>query len=117
MPNTIQVQVSLAFQTSDGVNKSLGSVPATVSMSGSNYVEGVMSLTTVEAAIPKGSIGTPGYMIVENLDVTNNALIGVTGSEPVLLLPGDWALLRINGTPFAKSSASTVRIRYLLLEA
>ena len=90
----------------------------TVAVTGGHHVLDEVALSTTDATVSKGNIGTIGRFYFKNLDVTNTIQIGGDGSTyPLSLLPGEDAKGRWNTTAVhAKSTAGTPKLYYLLVE-
>ena len=90
----------------------------TISIAGIHFIHDKLTLTTTDATLNKGNVGTIGFVYLRNLDLTNNALFGADGTNYWLsLLPGECGLFRWNATNIhGKSSAATVPIEYFMVE-
>jgi hypothetical protein len=68
-----------------------------------------------------GDIGTPGYVMIENLDATNKVrLRPASGAANMIEIPpgtvaGPFKFAA--ATPYAIAETAAVKIRYLLIEA
>jgi len=90
-----------------------------VPVAGTNYVEGTLSVTTSAIAIPLGSIGTVGFMMIINLDPTNYVTVinGSGGTALVKLEPGEFALFRCaSAAPYIQANTATCEVSYLAVE-
>jgi hypothetical protein len=90
-------------------------------MSGNNSVSGIMSVPTTAGgtAIPKGSIGTPGWFLAINTDATNfvTVLSAVSGTALVKMKPGEVCLFRFStSAPAMLADTGACIVRYLMLE-
>src|SRR5882724_1470315 len=88
----------------------------TVPVTGGHHIYDEVTLSTSDAALSKGNVGTIGRFFAKNLDSTNNILIGSDGTLfPIILKPGEWIIGRWNAAAFhAKGSAATPKLLYLL---
>lgn len=73
-------------------------------------------------AIPLGDLGTPGFVLLRNLDDTNYVEVGKdsTGSfVPFLKLKaGEPAIFRLSSAaPYAKANTGNVRLQYEIYDA
>lgn len=119
MANEITYSSSLSF-TKGSVSSNMSANNAVATMAGTNYVRESLAVTTTAVAIPLGSIGTPGWLIVKNNDVTNyvevyTATAGVTFGK---VLAGEtWGPVRISVTaPALKANTATCQCDYLIIE-
>lgn len=91
------------------------------SIAGSQYVRGSQSIPTSATGIKLGGIGTAGWVMIVNRDVTNfiQLLTATAGTVFAKLLPGEFALLRLDPTvtaPAAKADTASCEVEYLLIE-
>ena len=121
MANEISVVVTLQYtNVATGVGALARNLSGAFSISGARYVAGTQRLTTTPAAIDLNGITNVGFIWAKNLDPTNDVkLRSATGAaDTITLKPGEACLYRsTTNTPSASSSASTVDMEYLLLEA
>ncbi len=121
MANEITLRFHMAHTKTGAGSESWTPAQQTVTLTGANYVKRTQEVGTSAEAIAQGEIGTPGYMLVRNLDDTNFVEIGYddSGFKPtVKLLAGEYALFRhTQATPQAKADTAAVDIEYYLLEA
>ncbi len=88
-----------------------------IDMTGDEHSQGIQVAGTVEEALDISSdIGTTGVVYILNLDATDNILVGLTGSFPIRLLPGEFCQFRANGAVFIKASANTPSCQYWVFE-
>jgi hypothetical protein len=120
MANEITITASLSFNkplvTNGTVGKSVNNLQ--INVSGTVYHEGAMLVPTSETTIPIGSLTTPGWAVITNLDPTNYVQIYcVTGQKGVKLLPGETAFFPFDdsGTPYAKANTASVQIEFLII--
>jgi hypothetical protein len=90
----------------------------TVPVTGVHHVLDELTLSTTDATLSKGNIGTIGRFYFKNLDITNTIQISDDGSVYALALkPGEDAKGRWNTAAIhAKASAGTPKLYYLLIE-
>lgn len=118
MANEITISVSIAV-SKNGLSEDLAFTGNLVTLTGSNWMKNIQSVGTSEEAILLGDVGTPGFMIVKNLDATNFVSIrsGTGAANTVKIKAGEVALFRHSGSaPFAIADTGACRIQYLLLE-
>ena len=90
-----------------------------VPVAGTNFVEGTISVTTSAIAIPLGSIGTVGWMMIINLDPTNYVTVinGSSGTALVKIKAGEFALFRCaSAAPYIQANTATCSVSYLAIE-
>jgi len=80
------------------------------------HITNVQSIGTSEEALVLGDVVTPGFIFVENLDVTNYVEIGLTGSYTVKLKAREWAIFRLAGAPYALANTADVIIKYTIYD-
>lgn len=93
----------------------------TIAMTGADFFHGSQNIGTSAENLAKGDIGTPGYILVHNLDATNYVEIGhdETGTfvADVKLKKGEWAFFRCaQATPQARANTGACNIEYVLFE-
>jgi hypothetical protein len=90
-----------------------------VSVIGLHSVHDVVTLTTADAILSKGNIGTLGVYFVWNHDSTNAAQMGGDGTTyPLAANAGEASFGRWNAAAFhAKSTAGSPQLEYCLIEA
>lgn len=101
------------------IDISLEQLAKRIDVSGTKFIKTVQAIGTTEEAIGKGEVGTPGIMIVRNLDTTNFVTIrpatGVTTGAKIKA--GEFAIFRPSGSaPYAIADTAAVNIEYLLIE-
>jgi hypothetical protein len=91
-------------------------------MTGVNYIQDTLLVTTAEMAIPLGLVTSPHWSFWYNLDPSNYVQIyDATGQSAhclVRLLAGDCAFIPLETTltaPFAKANTASVQLEYLIL--
>ena len=90
-----------------------------VSVTGDAFTHAVQEVGTTEEALAQSAdLGTPGYMLVKNLDSTNYVEIGsTTGVYDIKLKAGEVALYRHNSaTVYAKANTAACKVEYSLIE-
>ena len=91
----------------------------TVTMSGKYAQRKTITVPTSDTTLDKGSIGTVGWVYIQNLDGTNYIQIGDGTNWLIRLNPGDppfqgrWD----TGTPHVKAHTGACDIDYALFEA
>jgi hypothetical protein len=126
MANEITVTASLNYTNSAA---SIASQTLTIkspgkfSITGSDFTQSTMSVPTTAGgtAIPRASLGTPGWAMIKNLDATNyvEILSAVAGTVMIRLNANEVALFRFAQgitAPAAIANTAAVIIEYLFLE-
>ncbi len=118
MSNELSLTVGLvydkngvAFSKSEGIQ---------VTVDGDSFVEGNLSIGTSEEELTQlADLGTPGYVLLKNLDATNYIEVGsTTGVYDIKLKAGEIALYRHNSaTLYAKANTGACLLHYLVFEA
>lgn len=118
MSSELRVSVNLNFSKSGArVSKSYA---ATIDVTGDSFVSGVLSIGTTEEELTQlADLGTPGYVILKNLDATNYVEFGsTTGVYDIKLQAGECALYRHNSaTLYAKANTAACLVEYTIIEA
>ena len=118
MADEITASLKLSF-TKNGVTEDMVATGLQIDMSGSKYIKNVQSIATSETALQKGSVGTPGFCLMKNLDATNFVSVrGSTGAANCAKIkPGEAVLLRFSGSaPYLIADTAAVSVEYLLIE-
>lgn len=95
----------------------------TADVTGNEYTRMTQNIGTSAEAVVQGSVGTPGYILVHNLDTTNFVELGYddTGFKPTVKVPASgWAFFYVSAaaaTLQAKADTGACDIEYFLLEA
>ena len=90
---------------------------------GTDYAEHTQTIGTTEEALDLGDVGTPGYILLVNLDPTNFVSVrAATGAANAIRLDanGGFALFKLGSgatAPFAIADTAACQIKYLLIEA
>jgi hypothetical protein len=120
MANELAVNLpSISFTKSTiTVNVTPSPNPLLVTVNGVHSVHDQLAMSTSDASITKGNIGTIGYIYVKNLDATNTIQIGSDGTTyHIILKPGEYGVFRWNAAAFhAKCTAGTPSLEYMFLE-
>jgi len=117
MANELSLIVNLSF--SKGGAKVTKQVSKQITVTGDAFTHGVQAIGTTEEEIAQGAdLGTPGYMLIINLDDTNYVEIGsTTGVYDIKLKAGEFALYRHNSaTVYAKANTAACNVEYCLIE-
>ena len=117
MADELRVNASLSF-SKDGatINKAYSK---TITVTGDSYVSGVLSIGTDEETLTQlEDLGTPGYILLKNMDSTNYIEVGsTTGVYDIKLEAGEIALYRHNSaTVYAKANTAACLLEYTLIE-
>jgi len=117
MSNELTLRVSLSFSKGDAeVQRSKG---ISVDVTGDAFTHEVQSVGTTEEQLAQGAdLGTPGYVLILNLDSTNYVEVGsTTGVYDIKLLAGEFACYRHNSaTVYAKANTSACLVEYIIIE-
>ncbi len=92
---------------------------ATLDITGESYIMGTQQIGTSEEVILQGGdLGTPGYIIIRNVDLTNYVELGITtGVYSIKLKAEEVALFRVNGaTLYANADTAACFVEYFWLE-
>ena len=117
MSNEITLAVSLDVSKAPVVfSRTLQQVLAP--MTGNCIVHEVVNVATVKRALSLGDIGTPGFVLLYNLDATNFVVAGADADSPfVKLKPGEFACFRLaGGTLSIKADTAACRVEYVVLD-
>jgi hypothetical protein len=118
MADELSIIIDLSF--SKGGAKVQRSESIKVDITGDAFSHEVQAVGTTEEQLAQGAdLGTPGYILIKNLDSTNYVEIGsTTGVYDIKLLAGEIALYRHNSaTIYAKANTSSCNVEYILIEA
>lgn len=100
MANSFVINGAVQFQAPSGssiVSETLN-LSTSLSPTGPNFVKTIGSLTNSPAQQTLPNLGTPGPIILRNLDSSNTCTYGPNAaSQAGLLIPGDLAIWRPNG--------------------
>ena len=91
----------------------------TVDVTGDAFTYQIQEIGTVEEIVEQGAdVGTPGYILMRNLDATNYIEIGsTTGVYDIKLQAGEVAIYRHNSaTIYAKANTGACLLEYFLIE-
>jgi hypothetical protein len=92
-----------------------------VTMSGSAYIEGVLTVLTTATVIPLGSITMPGWCFFQNQDPTNFIRImnGSGGAKVPKMLPEGIAIFRWDETavPYAQADTASCAMEFVIFSA
>ena len=117
MANELRVTTKVNFSKGGAVVTR--SFSQDVTITGDAFTHGVQSVGTTEEELAQGAdVGTPGYVLIKNLDATNYVEVGsTTGVYDIKLLAGEVALYRHNsGSVFAKSNTASCLVEYIIFE-
>jgi hypothetical protein len=100
------------------VSYSFNPGPRIINVNGTHMVADVGIAATSNGIVPKGSIGTIGWVWLENTDATNILNIGGDGTTyPFSLKPGEGAWFRMNAANLqCKSLVAPVGYFYVMIE-
>lgn len=120
MANEITVSSTLSF--AKGLLSAIMSIKdSQFLMTGTKYIRSSMAVPTTAGgtAIPKGSIGTPGWFFIRNNDQVNfvTILSAAAGTVLLKLKPNEFAMGRFSvAAPAALSDTAICEIDYLIIE-
>ena len=117
MANELRIGIVLGFLKSGAtLNRSFNKE---ITVTGDAFTHGVQEVGTSEEELAQGAeVGTPGYVLVINLDSTNYVEIGsTTGVYDIKLLAGEAALYRHNSaTIYARANTAACKVEYIVIE-
>ena len=117
MSNELRIGIVLNFLKSGAtLNRAFNKE---ITVTGDAFNHDVQSIGTSEEVLAQGAdLGTPGYVLVINLDATNYVEIGsTTGVYDIKLLAGEPALYRHNSaTIYAKANTAACLVEYIIIE-
>ena len=117
MANELTLTASMLFDKGGVTPKLTASIQATIT--GDAYTRGVQTVGTTEEELVQGAdLGTPGFVMIKNLDATNYVEIGATtGVYGIKLKAGEFALYRHNSaTVFAKANTTACNVEFFIVE-
>ena len=117
MANELSLRATLVF--SKGGAKVNRSESISVTVTGDAFSHDVQSVGTTEEELAQGAeLGTPGYVLLYNLDSTNYVEVGsTTGVYDIKLKAGEIALYRHNSaTLYAKANTAACLVEYVIIE-
>ena len=117
MSNELKIVTSLVF--SKGGAQTVARYSDSVDVTGDAYTRGIQSIGTSEEQVVQGAeLGTPGFVILKNLDDTNYIEVGsTTGVYDIKLKAGEVALYRHNSaTMYAKANTAACLLEYTIVE-
>ncbi len=102
-----------------GVTITISPGTLNITVIGQHSIRDLVSLTTANLALPKGSVGTIGVYFAWNHDLVNIANLSGDGTTyPLALNATEFGFGRWNAATFnAKSIAGTPALEYCLIEA
>jgi len=117
MANELVLGVTISFSKGGATYRD--SITKSITITGDTYTSGVQSVGTSEEELPQGAdLGTPGFVVVQNLDATNYVEIGhTTGVYGVKCKAGEPAVFRLDGTTlYAKANTAACLVKYTIFE-
>lgn len=92
--------------------------PFTPTVAGTQYMDNVQSVGTVEEAILLGDVAPGGYCFVQNMDATNFVSLRQAsgGTNFIKLLANEWAIFRMSvdsTAPFCIADTAACNVRFL----
>ena len=116
MANELSLMISLFFNK---LAKTQRQEAIRVSVTGDSFTHEVQAIGTSEEEVAQGAdLGTPGYVLLKNLDTTNYIEVGsTTGVYDIKLKAGEIALYRHNSaTIYAKANTAECLLEYIIIE-
>jgi hypothetical protein len=118
---TISAGIKHAPGNTNAISLNTGVLTLSVTMTGTDFTTGTQQVGTSEEALDfVADIGTPGYLLIRNLDSTNFISFDAETATnyTMKLLAGEFALLRLGHTVLlAKADTAACQIQYWLFEA
>jgi hypothetical protein len=123
MANEITISASLAVAKGNVGSEALAVSALKANLAGVNFIKETQTIPTTAGgtAIALGGLGSVGWFMVKNLDVTNyvDIMTAVSGVAFARLLPGEICLLRLTPAltaPAALAHTASVAIEYHMAE-
>ncbi len=110
--------ISLQFTKGNIPPQTFASGSVSFDVAGSNYIRNVQNIGTSKEAMLLGDVGTPGYVLLHNLDATNFVEVfpNATDAGLVKLLKGEWALFRLDAAaPYLKADTAACNVEIFAL--
>lgn len=118
MANEITINLPSIIYAKDVYNDTIAPGIISVSVTGKHAIHDNQQLSTSNAALAKGNIGTIGFFYVKNKDLVLNILVSMGTTEYMTLPPGAIAIGVAGTTAInAKGASGTPSIEYWLIEA
>lgn len=117
MADELRLTISLAFSKGGASVTKVKNL--SLDVTGDAFTNGVQQIGTSEESISiSADIGTPGYVLLCNLDSSNYVEFGsTTGVYDIKLKAGEVALYRHNsGTIYAKANTSPCNVEFIAIE-
>lgn len=117
MADELTVTVALSYLNGN-VSLSYPSTTDKVTIAANFAKREILTVTLAGLAIPLGSIATPGYILIRNMDATNYIVVGNSGDTlPIRVNAGALALFQFAGgiVPYAIANTADVVIEYMLV--
>ena len=118
MADELRIGVVMSFEK--GGAKAHRAEHIEVDVTGDAFNHDVQAVGITEEQLAQGAdLGTPGYVLLKNLDATNYVEVGsTTGVYDIKLLAGEVAIYRHNSaTIYAKANTAICNVEYFLIEA
>lgn len=115
MANELSIVVSMAFSKSGAQCARAESI--SVDVTGDTFTHAVQEIGTSEEALAEADVGTPGYVLIKNLDATNYVEVGIEGQYAIKLLAKEVALFRADAAIYAKAATAACNVEYWIVEA
>lgn len=114
-----ELTVTLTFSYTNGSKSIARSISGSYDVAGDYYDAKLQNVGTGDETITDADIGTLGYCLIKNLDVTNYVEAGVDGTNySVRINPGEIALFRANGAALhLKANTAACDCEITMIEA
>lgn len=118
MAGELSVRIVVGLQEPGEKPVNIDTFTKYITLTGTEYVDGVHVLSTSKETIDKGSIGTIGWVYMENLDASITISAGDDADSPsIQMLAGEFFLGRWNATDVSvKATSGTPRLRVFMTE-
>jgi len=123
MATELNVTVNADYTPDGGQRIPIRPGQVSIVPTGADFNYATQNIGTSAEAIAQGDVGTPGWIIVHNMDSTNFVEIGYDdgGFKPTVQVKADeWAFFGIStaaATIQAKADTAAVNIQYAIFEA
>lgn len=112
MPNRIDIEALVEFRPEARKAVSTGKLEMSFEPDNKNYITGTQTIGTSEETLDVGDVSSSGLIVVKNLDDTNYVEIGLTGSYPIKLKPGQFCVFPPTGTIYALANSADCDVEF-----
>jgi hypothetical protein len=81
-----------------------------------HFVQEISSSSNSAIEMTEAEIGTPGYIMLKNLDDTNYIQVGLSNQWVVKLFPGQFALFPVAADLYAKADTAACDLEFIVFE-